>query len=164
MKKEIIFEASRLKKLAGIKEQKNNISYTGLVLTSSGHEELTDRLKDKFPGKWEKVAHHVTVNMGSFKGDRELLNRKFPVEIISFLSDDKVCAVGVRISDITTKENPHITMAVDRENGGKPAMSNKLSWSEAEPITPFVLEGTLLEVQQGDNRFSDQYTEEENNE
>lgn len=151
-----MFESSRLQKLAGLKEQIAPISYTGLVLTSEEHRELITILADKIPDGWELIAHHVTVNMGSYKGDRQNLGRSFQIKVKSFAKDDKVCAVGVEVNGLEVKANPHITIAVDRANGGKPAMSNKLDWNNAEQMAEVNLTGTLFEVRQGDERFAEQ--------
>lgn len=155
-----IFEIKRLQKLAGIlEEQVRNISYTGIVLTKAGSEQLVSTLRDRIPEGWEIVAHHATLNMGSFKGDRELLNSQQNLIVKSFAIDNKVCAVGVDMPEnIPSKNaNPHITIAVNRAGGGKPFDSNKLDWSNAEPISNIQLEGKLVEVAQGENRFAEDY-------
>lgn len=156
----IILEVKRLQKLAGItEEQTRNISYTGIVLTKIGSDELVSVLEEKIPEGWEIIAHHATVNIGSFKGDRQLLNSEQTLNVNSFSINNKVCAVGVNMpSDIPSKnDNPHITIAVNRAEGGKPFDSNKLDWANAEPIENMGLEGKLVEVAQGENLFAEDY-------
>ena len=156
----IILEVKRLQKLAGIlEEQTRNISYTGIVLTKTDSDELVSVLEEKIPEGWEIVAHHSTVNMGSFKGDRELLNSEQTLTVNSFAIDNKVCAVRVIMpSDIPSRNtNPHITIAVNRVEGGKPFDSNKLDWENVEPIENMQLEGKLVEVAQGENLFAEDY-------
>ena len=157
---QILFEIKRLQKLAGIlTEETRNVSYTGIVLTRQAHENLVSMLEDKIPEGWEIIAHHSTVNMGSFKGDRELLNSEQQLTTNTFAINDKVCAVSIIMpSDISSNNaNPHITIAVNRNGGGKPVMSNKLNWSEAIPVESIILNGKLIEVAQGENLFADDY-------
>jgi len=136
-------------------KKKKNVSYTGLVLFQEGHNLLISRFKEP---EWESIAHHVTINLGPFKGSEELLGQEFDIVVNSFMKDNLVSAVGVTMPpEIVGKENPHMTIAVNREGGGKPQMSNNLNWSEAESVEPMILKTKLLEVKQGDNRFADDY-------
>ncbi len=161
----IILEVKRLQKLAGIlEEQTRTISYTGIVLTKADSDNLVSALKEKIPKGWEIVAHHATVNMGSFKGDRNLLNSEKTLTVNSFAIDNKVCAVSVSMPpEIPSKNiNPHITIAVNRVEGGKPFDSNKLDWAKAEQIQSMKLDGKLVEVAQGENLFAENYPVTEN--
>lgn len=156
----IIFEKKRLQKLAGIlEEQERKISYTGIVLTKADSDRLIAALRGKIPEGWEIVAHHATINMGPYKGEQELLNSEQTITATSFAIDDKVCAVGVEMPPSTpsTNADPHITIAVNRAGGGKPFHSNKLDWSNAQPIEPISLQGKLVEVAQGENLFAEEY-------
>ena len=138
---------------------KKNISYTALVLSSADHQKLLEIVP--VPDGWEPIAHHVTLNMGAWKGPPELLGQKFAIEVVSYANDNLVIAAGVSIADktIPSKNNPHITIAVNREAGGKPAMSNKLDWTMESRLDngSLSIEGTLIEVEQGENKFSDEY-------
>jgi hypothetical protein len=86
---------------------------------------------------WETIAHHVTLNMGGWKGDPSMLRQYFDLTATGFAMDDKVIAVAVTLPPgVESKNaNPHITVAVDREAGGKPAMSNKLDWSKTQAFS-----------------------------
>jgi hypothetical protein len=96
---------------------------------------------------WETIAHHVTLNMGSWKGDPAQIGQWFPIEISGLAMDDKVMAVSVNLPEGPMSKNaqPHITIAVNREAGGKPAMSNKLQWGNITPVF-VVLKGQLVET------------------
>ena len=161
MSKELI---KQLIKETVLSEQikKKNVSYTALVLTRQGHNELISKMANEFPiDEWEKVAHHVTLNMGSWKGDPNLIGKEYTIEAVSFAKDGLVIACGVKMNDtgLPSKANPHITIAVNRAAGGKPAMSNNLDWTmETLLDSPIILTATLLEVEQGMNEvFADEY-------
>lgn len=136
-------------------KKKKNISYTGLVLFQESHNLLISRFKES---DWESIAHHATINLGPYKGSEKLLGQEFDIVVDSFMKDDVISAVSVKLpTEINGKENPHITIAVNREGGGKPQMSNNLNWSQAESVEPMILKTKLLEVKQGENRFADDY-------
>jgi hypothetical protein len=122
--------------------------YTALVLDEESRQRLVKRFAHLIPPEWEIVAHHMTVNMGPItKGPAEsaLLEQDAELTVISVAADEKVMAVGVS-SDIPSKNTQkHITVAVNRNAGGKPFHSNKLeTW---EPLSdPFDLFGTIQEV------------------
>jgi hypothetical protein len=55
-----------------------------------------------------------------------------------------VCDSVFGIEFKTKNETPHITVAVDRYSGGKPALANQITeWSI---IYPFEVEGILQEI------------------
>lgn len=123
--------------------------YTALVLDKDSKERLVRRFAHLIPGDWDVIAHHMTINMGPIsKGpaDPSLLGKAAELTVVSVAADDKVMAVGVT-SDVPSKNaQKHITLAVNREGGGKPVMSNNLSNWEALP-EHFDLYGTVEEVQ-----------------
>ena len=63
---------------------------------------------------------------------------------ITFAEDDLVMAVGV-VSPVPSKNDiKHITLAVNRKEGGKPFFSNKLKdWNS---VAPLVLKGLVKVV------------------
>lgn len=157
----IIFEAKRLKKLAGIlNEEIRKISYTAIVLTKESHDRLISLLEEEIPKDWEIIAHHATINMESFAGDPKLLNSNQRLIANSFVKDDKVCAVGIVMpTDILTKnDNPHITIAINKATDVKAKDSNNEKlWENAKIINPIILEGKLVEVAQGEKLFAEDY-------
>lgn len=123
------------------------VSYTGLVLTADSRQRLMRTID--IPDGWEVVLHHVTLNMGPFKGNRDLLGQEFKVRVDTQASDDKVMAVGVDLPAGITSKNarPHITVAVNRAGGGKPVMSNNLKdWTAIPSMT---VDTVLEEVEMG---------------
>lgn len=77
---------------------------------------------------WNTIAHHVTLNMGPWKGDPAFVGQRFPITVTGLAGDDKVLAVKVSLPQGPASEkppaNPHITVAV--KAGVKPAISNSL--------------------------------------
>lgn len=75
---------------------------------------------------WNTIAHHVTLNMGPWKGDPAAVGQRFPITVTGLAGDDKVLAAKVSLPQgpASNNTNPHITVAV--KAGVKPAMSNSL--------------------------------------
>jgi len=132
-----------------IKEDINTMSkvlYSAVVLDDKSRESLLAYLNRKhlIPEGWEIVAHHMTINLGEIDPEFEkYLGMNVRLNTEDYAIDDKVMAVGV--SGFGSKNTkPHITIAVNRENGGKPMMSNNLrNW---EKIRPIMLVGKVTEV------------------
>lgn len=132
--------------LALNEETKNKkVSYTGIILSNQSKNLLLSTLP--IPEGWERVAHHMTINMGPFKGPRELLGQTVKLEAVTFAMDDKVLAVGVKSDIPSTNSVSHITVAINRTKGAKPVMSNALVDWMPLPHT-LTLEGTIQEVEQ----------------
>ena len=120
------------------------MSYTALVLTPESHDRLVNSID--VPEGWETLAHHMTINMGSPEQGpaNELVGQEAPLTIVSQAQDDKVMAVGVESPIPSKNEIKHITIAVNREAGGKPFLSNKLTdWQPSQAIT---LKGIVTHV------------------
>lgn len=121
-------------------------AYCGLLVLNN--KELLRLVKD-LDSSWERIAHHMTIKMGglpeeyaSSKGNID----SFTVTHIGRL-DDKVVAVKVDTELFTFNKNPHITLAVNRKNGGKPVMSNNITeWTKLDK--PIVLKGKIAEFAQ----------------
>jgi hypothetical protein len=136
--------------LLGKKEQMSenmnkNIAYSAVVLDQDSHDKLVTRFEKFIPEDWEVIAHHMTINMGEIREDlKDSLGEEVRLEVISFAKDDLVAAVGVSGFQ-TNNEIPHVTLAVNRKDGGKPFFSNKLKNWVSLP-TPFVITGKVEEV------------------
>ena len=120
--------------------------YTAIVLDKDSRTRLMEMFSH-LPKEWELICHHMTINMGS--ADKGPAKDKVGQEI-NFIAkeiaqDDKVIAIGLQNDLPTINKKPHITIAVNRGNGGKPVMSNYLSnW---QPLsTPIYLSGIIQEV------------------
>jgi hypothetical protein len=122
------------------------IAYTGVVLDEKSRSKLLGMLGNNIPAGWEKIAHHMTLNMGEIKPEWEkYLGMTVPLKVTHVGYNDKVMAVGVETSVPTQSKSPHITIAVNREAGGKPFMSNEIKkWKTI--AFGLDLEGTVTEV------------------
>lgn len=130
-------------------EPKKAISYTGVVLDRPSHNVIMNLV----PEGWDasKTCHHVTLTMGTWKGDPSIIGQEVSIEVVGFVKDDKVAALSVRLPDgLVTKGPPHITVAVT--GGGKPFQAGKLDFSSAEKSEglPTTLRGIVKEVPEGD--------------
>jgi len=89
---------------------------------------LADRLK------WARLKSDLS---------QEELGKKVVLTVTAIGSTDKVIAVKVEGYESTNKV-PHITVAVNLIDGGKPVMSNDITnWM---PIKQFMLSGIVTEV------------------
>ena len=121
------------------------MSYTALILDEGSHKKLVDSID--IPENWEVVAHHMTINMGSpDKGPVEgLVGQEAPLTVSTQAQDDLVMAVGVESPIPSSNEIKHITVAVNREAGGKPFFSNRLT--DWQPVPPITLKGIVTHVE-----------------
>ena len=132
-----------------------NISYSGVVLDDASKQKLLDL---DIPEGWEPVAHHMTITMGSLihKKGKHDFSHDYPVgseielPVVAVGRDERAMAVKVQPpADISKKVAfPHITVAVNREGGGKPFHSNKIPEENFQPLTGVVLRGVVQEVPQ----------------
>jgi hypothetical protein len=95
---------------------------------------------------WKMYNHHMTVNMGELPNYlKQYLGTKQKIEATHIGVSPMV--VAVRVIGFESKNKiPHVTMAVNIANGGKPVMSNKITdWTPL--ASPIKLSGTVQEVQ-----------------
>ena len=134
-------------------EQK--ISYSGVVLDEESKQKL---LELPIPEGWEPVAHHMTITMGPLqhpKGKHDF-SELYPVgtevslPVVAVGQDERVMAVKVKPpAEINKKISfPHVTVAVNRDAGGKPFHSNKIPEENFKPLSGIILNGVVEEVPQ----------------
>tara|TARA_R100000234_G_scaffold103753_1_gene73326 strand:+ start:173 stop:616 length:444 start_codon:yes stop_codon:yes gene_type:complete len=131
-----------------------NISYSGVVLDEPSKQKL---LALDIPEGWEPIAHHMTITMGPLmhpKGKHDF-SKTYPVgtevelPVIAVGLDERAMAVKVEAPNpIKTKSFPHVTVAVNRAEGGKPFHSNKIPEENFQPLSGIVLKGTVQEIPQ----------------
>ncbi len=121
-----------------------------MVLTEQSRQILLSKFRDIIPADWMVYGHHMTINMGNAEAG-PLAQSTFEIgqsaelTIITYAYDTLVMAAGIDSEIPSTNAVKHITLAVNKTEGGKPFYSNKLTnW---EPTTPFKLLGTIKEVQ-----------------
>ncbi len=133
------------------------MAYTAVVLDGASQRALLDQVLPQVPEAegWTPFAHHMTINMGPFNpklNNPELLGQQLRMQVTHIGVDTLVCAVrvtcGIRtVNDTEGEAGKHITLAVNKVDGGKPFFSNKISAANWTPTqTPLVLVGTVQEV------------------
>lgn len=123
-------------------------SYTAVVLKPADKVKLLQVFS--VPVGFEILAHHMTINMGEAAGGpaASLIGKEFPMTVVSLAQDERVMAVGVETAVPSTNKIKHITLAVNRQAGGKPFHSNELkNW---QPVQHLVVNGFVAEVGRGD--------------
>lgn len=125
----------------------SRVAYSAVVLDEKSREKLLSRFKDLIPEDWEIIAHHMTINLGEIDPEFQkfLGYKNVGLWVNEIGIDDKVIAVGV--SGFSSKnQKPHITLAVNRKDGGKPMMSNNIkNWKGLK--RPFIVSGDVKEVE-----------------
>jgi hypothetical protein len=97
----------------------------------------------------ERLAHHMTCNLGEAKPEqRQYLGNEVTLLLDGWAFDEKALAVRVshKPAEIhCSNETPHITLAINPDNGGKPFHSNDLKeWTLLDE--PFAVVGVYQEV------------------
>lgn len=124
------------------------VSYSAVVLDDKSRARLLRVFSPMIPEGWKIYAHHMTIKMGPLdigtKEKQDMIDgEEITLKVVDYGMDDKVMAVGVE-GYHTTNAKAHITLAVNRADGGKPFMSNKLT--EWRPLGfPLELTGTVSE-------------------
>lgn len=118
------------------------MAYTAVVLDERSQNALRSVFSHFADFGWELICHHMTIEFGADSHPEE--GQQVILQVDTSACNDLVCAVGISKDcggNLSTNEIPHVTVAVNREEGGKPVMSNDLSpWVRIEPIT---LVGTI---------------------
>ena len=125
--------------------QQQNIAYSAVVLDEKSRSRLLERFSSMIPDGWETIAHHMTINMGEIDPEyQKFLGLSVRLTVEDVAIDDKVMAVGVSGFD-SRNAKAHITIAVNRQEGGKPMMSNNLTdWKKLQK--PLLITGKITEV------------------
>lgn len=117
------------------------MSYTAAVLSDISQSILRVLLKELVPDSFEFLGHHMTLHMGDPLPEDQIGKNVFLVAS-QIARDEKVIAIKIiKGGEISSNKTPHITIAVNRENGGKPYMSNNLSdWKNLDTVidVPFI--------------------------
>lgn len=125
----------------------SKVSYSAIVLNDMTKQRLINRFNSYIPEGWEIIKDmHMTINMGEIDPKYEdKLGLNVGLTVNEIATDDMVVAVGISGFE-SHNATPHIILAVNRENGGKLSMSNKLTnW---QPIKrPMLITGKVLEVE-----------------
>ena len=132
-----------------------NIAYSGIILDQESKQKL---LELPIPEGWEPLAHHMTITMGPLqhpKGKHDFSDiypagARVEIPVIAVGRDERAMAVKVEPPGPVNEKIsfPHISVAINREEGGKPFHSNKIPEENFEPISGIILRGIVGEVPQ----------------
>lgn len=105
------------------------MSYTAIVLDSTSKKILLEFFQSTIPADWEKVCHHMTINLGTAECGpaSDLVGQQFEIVVRTVAHDNRVIAVGVLSKCPSNNEIKHITVAVNVNGGGKAKHSNELT-------------------------------------
>lgn len=112
--------------------------YSAILLYERSRNILVDFLmknhKNVLTDDWKLISHHMTIDPFNIIKDDRLLGQRYELTVTHFGIDDKCCAVKVTGYDGKTNNKfPHVTLAVNLKNGGKPKDSNNIvNWTEIE--------------------------------
>jgi tRNA nucleotidyltransferase/poly(A) polymerase len=103
------------------------VIYTGVMLDDASKEVLKRKFSDKIPKDWKWISHHMTIKFGELDENlkSELLGKQARLKIVSFGVDENAAAVEVS-GFYSENKIPHVTLAINENNGAKPVMSNKI--------------------------------------
>lgn len=111
------------------------IAYSAVVLDNRSKSKILKLFKQVKPKDYEIITDHMTINLGNIDERFEsYLGQTVRLKAESFAMDEKVMAIEV--SGFYSYNNiPHITLAVNRKNGGKPSDSKNLeNWKPINKI------------------------------
>lgn len=123
--------------------KKPAINYSAVVLDDKSREKLLTKFH--IPEGWEKICRHMIINIGNIKPELEhYLGLKVGINVEAIGISDK--AMAIKISGFPTEDTtPHITLAINTTEGGKPADSNLITnWQAINH--PFRITGIVTEV------------------
>jgi hypothetical protein len=123
------------------------MTYTALVLDGESRAKLLDYFHKVVPLAWERVCHHMTINLGDADAGpaAHLVGQEFEVTVVTMAQDKRVFAAGVESECPSKNTRKHITYAVNVAGGGKAKHSNDLTeWVPV--IEPLTLRGVVTVV------------------
>lgn len=133
------------------KDKPKKVLYSAVVLDEKSHDELLERFKDKIPEGWKLFAHHMTIVFGKGLDDDSEVDKRVTLTVTELGESDM--AIAVKVDDYPSTNEipqwdfikiPHITLAVNTSEGGKPFMSNQIT--DWVPVENFTVTGTVTEV------------------
>lgn len=132
-------------------EENKKPNYSGVVLSDESRRVLfaNPEISSLLGPEMEKIGHHMTIKMGGLEGTEHVVGTPATLTAthIGYLGDrENPSVVAVKVAGYGSQnEHPHITLGVNRELGGKPFHSNKISnWQELK--APFEVQGSVQEV------------------
>jgi hypothetical protein len=103
------------------------ITYSAVVLDKKSRSRLLEYMSHYIPNHFEVIAHHMTINMGELKPEmKDRIGEQVTLKVVSVGISDMALAVGVE-GFPSKNAIPHVTVAINRKEGAKPFMSNKIT-------------------------------------
>jgi hypothetical protein len=135
--------------LKELKEKKDSISYSAVVLDEDSRKKLINDFSHIVPESWEFVCHHMTICLGELPSDlKSDIGKKVSLKVVKWGVSGKAMAVQVE-GYYSEKAIPHITIAINKKAGAKPVDSNKIeNWKDWGFTPGLTLNGTIEEVPQ----------------
>lgn len=128
-----------------LKEQ-SRVLYSAVVLDDESRKELIDTFASDIPEGWEVIAHHMTIVFGKGLEDKSELGKEVELLVTKLGISDMAMAVKV-VGYPSANKIPHVTIAVNRAEGGKPFLSNKITnWDDVDLGHQLKLYGTVKEI------------------
>ena len=120
--------------------------YSAVVLDEQSKNKLLAAVGSKIPEGWKVYAHHMTVVFGKGLDNKSQIGKNIKLVVTQLGFSDM--AMAVKAEGYPTKNKiPHITIAVNTAEGGKPYNSNQISdWSDSD--LSLELTGVVTEVKQ----------------
>lgn len=136
-----------LKKILESKDMYNtsDVLYSCVLLDKASHNKLLqpDNYNIEPPDGWVIFAHHMTIAFGKGVKDKSELGKKVTLRVFKVGISDMAMAVQVDGYPSDNK-TPHVTIAVNKKDGGKPKDSNDITkW---QSIKPFYITGVVADI------------------
>ena len=120
----------------------SDVLYSAVVLDEDSKSKLITKFGSYIPNDWKVFANHMTIVFGKGLEDKSELGKEIELKVTKFGYSNMAMAVQVE-GYPSTKQTPHITLAIN-PNGGAPKMSNDITdWAEVEP---FFVKGIVTEI------------------
>jgi len=106
--------------------------WCAIILDDESHNKLTSFFRNNFSklDNWDIISHHMTVDPFNplTSKDIDKIGKKYTLTVTEVGLSKLACAVKVEGYDGETNNKfPHVTLAINRDIGGKPKDSNDVS-------------------------------------
>jgi len=120
------------------------VLYSAVILMDESRKKLLKLISRKIPTNFKIFAHHMTISFGKPLEDRGIIGDNVTLTATDIGISDMAMAVKVE-GYPSNNDIPHITIAVNVAEGGKPYDSNKIvNWTPLE--YPINLSGIVKEI------------------
>ena len=130
----------------GLKNDSDKVLYAAVVLDDKSRTELIQNFAPKLPDGWKYIAHHMTIVFGKGLDDKSEIGKEVELTVTKLGVSDMAMAVRV-VGYPSANAIPHITLAINAKEGGKPVMSNNITnWGEVDLGHSLKLYGIVTEI------------------